>query len=111
MTAIGLAKNCQARLILVTVIPTSNDLSASNPMTPGASEDAWRKQAKKILGNAASLAREEDVKVETKTIENFSSPVHAIISYALDEKVDLVVVGTRGVGVVKRAPCSVLVVR
>lgn len=124
VTAIDLAKNCQAKLILLVVIPTSSELAASNPMTPGASKNSWRRQVKKILGDAALRAREEDVKVETKTIENMSSTVHAIITYALDERVDLVVVGTRGIGgfeklllgsvssgVVKRAPCSVLVVR
>ena len=74
-----------------------------------------------VCANAATAAAAEGVSVETHSVAG--DPTDALISVAESEHADLVVVGNRGMGSVKRfflgsvpnkishhAPCSVLIV-
>lgn len=125
--AIELAKKYDARLIGVNVIVTPTYMIA----TPAAATadlnpywDASRREAREMLNRLASQARREGVEVETRMLERVTSAVQAITTCAVDEKADLIVLGTRGLGgfrkmllgsvssgVLSHAHCSVLVVR
>jgi len=71
-----------------------------------------------------SMAEKKGVKSKPQTSETVGSVVQAITDYAANEKIDLIVMGTRGMGgfkkmllgsvssgVVTHANCAVLVVR
>ena len=86
-------------------------------------EDAAMEGAQKILDRGVSLARKQAPKARGELLEA-ASVVQALVEYAASEKVDLVVVGTRGMtgfkklllgsvsnGLVTHASCPVLVVR
>jgi nucleotide-binding universal stress UspA family protein len=79
---------------------------------------------KKIAEEAASTAQNEGVKSRIVVLRSVTSIAEAIIDEATKEKVNLIVVGTRGLGgfkrlllgsvssaVVDHAPCAVLVIR
>ena len=83
-----------------------------------------KKLAEHWFLNAKTLAAKEGVKLTTDIIIDVTSVVETIIQYAMKEKVDLIVMGTRGRtglktllvgsianGVVLYAHCSVFVVR
>jgi len=87
-------------------------------------EEYARKAALEVVGRAALLAEKRGVKVKPKTSETIGSVVQTITDYAAAEKIDLIVMGTRGMGgfkkmllgsvsngVVTHAQCAVLVVR
>ncbi len=82
-----------------------------------------RKAALNIVSNVVSDGEERHVPVKSE-IREAVAPVEAIVNYANDHKIDLIVIGTRGLGgfkklllgsvssgVVSHAPCPVLVVR
>jgi nucleotide-binding universal stress UspA family protein len=86
-------------------------------------EDSLKEGARKTLERGVEAARAAGVKAKGELLEE-SSTVRALVEYAADEKVDLIVVGTRGMtgfkklvlgsvssGLVTHAHCSVLVVR
>ena len=83
-----------------------------------------KKLAERWFLNVKTIAAKEGVKLRTDIIIDVTSVVEAIIQYAMKEKVDLIVMGTRGRtglktflvgsianGVVLYAHCSVFVVR
>jgi nucleotide-binding universal stress UspA family protein len=76
------------------------------------------------VADVVKEAEDAGVKVKGEIVENARSAVQAITEYASNSKIDLIVIGTRGLtgfrklllgsvsnGVVSQAPCSVLVVR
>jgi nucleotide-binding universal stress UspA family protein len=80
--------------------------------------------AKKIVDDVAKMAKEAGVDVETKIVERHPSVPDAIIQFASEADVDLIVMGTKGRTGIKRfllgsvtesvvhhAHCPVLVVR
>jgi nucleotide-binding universal stress UspA family protein len=80
--------------------------------------------AEKWVNSVVSLGNRERLKVRGEVLVHAVSVVQAISGYAVEKKVDLIVIGTRGLssfkrlaigsastGVLNRAPCSVLVVR
>lgn len=82
-----------------------------------------RKAALNIVGKVVSEGEKRHVPVKSE-IREAVAPVDAIVNYATDHKIDLIVIGTRGLGgfkklllgsvssgVVSHAPCPVLVVR
>jgi nucleotide-binding universal stress UspA family protein len=86
--------------------------------------EAARRDAKKMEDEVARLAEADGVKAVCVIRENVVSVVEAIVSFAEERRVDLIVLGTRGQsgfkkllmgsvssGVVTHAHCSVLVVR
>ena len=127
--AVGLAKDYEADLTIIQVLPlnsTSLSLSslsgASSSMLTLYEEEAA--DAKKIVDDAVNLASKHGVKASGEVIRMQSSIVEAILKKALTQKVDLIVIGTRGLGgfkkllmgsvssgVVTHAHCPVLVVR
>lgn len=83
-----------------------------------------KKLAEKWFLNVKTIATKEGVKLKTDIIIDVTSVAETIIQYAMKEKVDLIVMGTRGRtglktfllgsianGVVLYAHCSVFVVR
>ena len=82
------------------------------------------KSAEHWVDEAVSLAKAQDVPVKRRVLKGAASVVEAITNYSAAQKVDLIVVGTRGSGgfkrlllgsvssgVVNHATSSVLVVR
>ena len=83
-----------------------------------------KKAALEVVGRAVTIAEKRGIKAKAHTTETIGSAVQVITDYAASEKIDLIVVGTRGMGgfkkmllgsvssgVVTHAPCTVLVVR
>jgi nucleotide-binding universal stress UspA family protein len=81
-------------------------------------------QGAKVINRACDIAHGEGVKVTCKAENTAPSVPEAIVDFAEKEAVDLVVIGTRGLGpssrfrmgsvaskVVRHAPCSVYVVK
>jgi nucleotide-binding universal stress UspA family protein len=86
-------------------------------------EDSLKEMATKTLERGVEVAKTAGGKARGELLEG-SSTVQALVEYAANEKVDLIVVGTRGMtgfkklvlgsvssGLVTHAHCSVLVVR
>ena len=124
--AIEMAKGAQAELVLLNVVPATFLLPSpfgSNVFQQQV-EDA-KEAATKIERTIAELAKNVGVKDVRCLVESSdSSVVESIIEKAEKERVDLIVIGTRGLGgfkrlllgsvstgVVTHAHCNVLVVR
>ena len=86
-------------------------------------EEALEGDAEKILSHAAGVAEKATVTAETRLLKK-GHPTEAIIAYAGELGVDLIVVGVRGrtpdqgramgsvsAAVIEQASCSVLLVR
>lgn len=86
-------------------------------------EDAAKAKGMSVLNRGIDVAREAGVSAVGELIEA-SSTVQALVEYATKEKIDLIVVGTRGMtgfrkiimgsvsnGLTSHADCPVLVVR
>lgn len=87
-------------------------------------EEEAKREGEKFVESASSVARRGEIKAKLEIVEGMDSPVKAIIDYSDKNEIDLIVVGTRGLGSFKRlllgsvasglvhyAHCSVLVVR
>jgi nucleotide-binding universal stress UspA family protein len=90
----------------------------------GRFEETMKKEADETAKKAAQIVRESGVEGNAEVLESRGSVVQALSEFAANEKADLIVIGTRGLGgfkkmllgsvssgVVQHAPCSVLVVR
>ncbi len=86
--------------------------------------DRAKKDAEVFVGGIVTKAEGQGVKVRGEITENVPSVVEAITEYAQEWRVDLIVVGTRGLSgfkklllgsvsgaLVSHSPCSVLVIR
>ena len=117
--AVNIAKNSGSQLIIMSVIVRPSYM-VSQPQYFSA---ARRKLHKRWNDRVLKLARSEGVKVSAQILQS-SSVVKSLLDFAASKKVDLIVVGTRGLGTFKRlivgsvssavvyhATCSVLVVR
>ena len=135
--ALELAEKLKTELVLLHAIspPTSyyhtTIASPTGMSLPAPSQheiDAYyayaRKVALGIVGETESKAKKQGIHVKTEIPEAVSSVVETIINHAAKENVDLIVVGTRGLGgfkklllgsvssgIVSHAQCPVLVVR
>jgi nucleotide-binding universal stress UspA family protein len=127
--AISLAKKHEAELLIVNALYTPTYWVSYSPTgVPPAylvelREDEERK-AEPLVAKVKGMASAEGLDARTEILKSVSSVVEAITLYASDQKVDLIVIGTRGLsgfkklligsvssGVVTHAHCSVLVVR
>jgi nucleotide-binding universal stress UspA family protein len=126
--AIDLAKREGAHLFVVNVIPVPvySTSSQAGSTAPAMKEffDKARNDAEVVVKQVVSKAEASGIKVRGEIVENVPSVVEAITDYADEWKVQLVVVGTRGLSgfkklllgsvsgaLVSHASCSVLVVR
>ena len=136
-SAIQIAKSFNSKLMLLTVhhaeiTPiTSPELTIQAPViVPDAAAAEMTERAieaahnydKKILAEAEAKVRSEKVEVETELIDG--NAVEEIVRKAEEGKFDLIVMGARGLstikklfigsvsdGVIKKAPCPVLIVK
>ncbi len=135
--ALGLAEKLRAQLIVLHAISPPTSYYRSNfpvpvgmaPPPPSQKEiEAYyayaRRVALGIVGDTVSEAKKVGTNVKTELPEGVSSVVETIINHAAKEHVDLIIVGTRGLGgfkkmligsvssgVISHANCPVLVVR
>ncbi len=131
--AVDLAQKYASELVVLHVTPMASysNLSVlygvSIPPPPAADEkyrEYQRNVAKTLVNRAAQLAEGTGVSASTAIQESPGSVVERIAAYAQGEKIDLIVIGSRGLsglkklvmgsvsgGVITHAHCPVLVVR
>jgi len=127
--AISLAEKYNAELIILNVLHlrTLRQISSSFITAPTFGLEQVKKieeEAKRWIEDIRKRAAQKGLISETKIIEEAASIVGTIVEFAEKEKVDLIVVGTRGStgfrrmllgsvakGVVTYAHCQVLVVK
>jgi nucleotide-binding universal stress UspA family protein len=129
--AMDLAQKFGGQLFILNVFrdyPEYMTVFPSAPAPSGEAIQAYRANARKaaleVVGRTASIAEKKGVKAKPQTSETIGSIVEVITEYASSEKMDLIVMGTRGMGgfkrmllgsvssgVVTHAHCPVLVVR
>ncbi len=129
--SVDLAEKFSAQLFVLHVFRGYPEYLTMFPSAPAPSGEAIqeyeayaRKAALEVVGRTVSMAEKKGVKAKPKTSETIGSAVQTIADYALAEKIDLIVMGTRGMGgfkkmllgsvsssVVTHAHCAVLVVR
>ena len=129
--AVDLAERLDAQLFVLNVYRGYPEYMTLFPRAPSPSGNAIqayesyaRKAALEVVGRTLSMAEKKGVKAKPQTSEIVGSVVQAITDYAASEKIDLIVMGTRGMGgfkkmllgsvssgVVTHAQCAVLVVR
>jgi nucleotide-binding universal stress UspA family protein len=124
-TAIDIAKTKKAELYVLTVTPflAAFDLEVSAADREKI-EKSFEKGGEAVINKACDIATGEDMKVYCKAEVSSTSIPDAIIQYAEKEKVDLIVIGSKGLSpasrfrmgsvaakVVKHSPCSVYVVK
>jgi len=129
--AADLAQKFDAQFFILNVFRGYPEYMTMFPSAPSPSgeviqayEEYARKAASEVVGRAVSVAEKRGVKAKPKTSETIGSVVQTITDYASAEKIDLIVMGTRGMGgfkkmllgsvssgVVTHAQCAVLVVR
>ena len=120
-----IAHNLNAELTILHIVSFSSAMySDLAPDQLGKIEDQARQEAEKFVASASSIATQEGVAAKTAIAEHMDSVVRGITDYAERNGIDLIVIGTRGLGGFKRliigsvasgvvhyAKCSVLVVR
>ena len=129
--AVDLAEKFGAHLFVLNVFRGYPEYMTVFPSAPSPSgeaiqayEEHARKAALEVVERTVSMAEKKGVKARPKTSETIGSVVETITDYAVSEKIDLIVMGTRGMGgfkkmllgsvssgVVTHANCPVLVVR
>ncbi|HEY6000660.1 MAG TPA: universal stress protein [bacterium] len=124
-TAIDLLKSKGGELFVLTVVPSfeSFDLELSLSGREHLKQD-FEAKGTKVVNRSCDIATGEGVKVHCKAEVSATNIPDAIIGFAEKEKVDLVVIGSRGLSpasrfrmgsvaskVVRHAPCSVYVVK
>ncbi|HUO42750.1 MAG TPA: universal stress protein [Methylomirabilota bacterium] len=128
--ATAVAKKYPARLFILHVVPMpvylyTGEMGEQMP-SPFIGEymEVEEREAGRIVNGGVLLAKSHGVKATGKIVKYAPSVVEAIVSYAAERKVDLIVIGTRGLsgfkklllgsvtsGIVSHAHCEVLVVR
>ena len=129
--AVDLAEKFNSQLYVLYAFrgyPEYMTVFPSAPSPSGEAIEAFeayaRKAALEVVWRTVSMAKKKGLKAKAKTSETIGSVVQTITDYAVAEKIDLVVMGTRGMGsfkkmllgsvssgVVTHAHCPVLVVR
>ncbi len=123
--AIDLAENQAATLTILNVIPIPTIASPTAvSFNLGEYFTAMERDGRALVDRVATEAHKGGVKAKTKIIDNVASTVYAITKYAEENDVDLIVLGSRGLGgfkklvlgsvssgVLSHAHCAVLVTR
>lgn len=119
--AIAMSKAENAELLILTIDENMNDFA---DFSPGVDVQAkMREFAREIMNKALEKAKAAGVNVSGVVLGGISA-ASAIIDYAREQSVDMIITGSRGKSaiesfllggvaqrVVQHAPCSVLVVR
>ncbi len=129
--AVDLAREFGAQLYVLHAFRGYPEYMTMFPNAPSPSGEAIesyeayaRKAALELVGRIVSMAETKGLRAKVHTTETIGSPVQAITDFAASEKIDLIVMGARGMGgfkkmllgsvssgVVTHAQCAVLVVR
>ena len=124
--AIELAKSLRAGLTILYIVSPSTyiDLGYVNVGRMNEIESKEKKHAQRLIDKVKNKAIENGITVKTDVLVGYTSVVKAIIQYAEKNKMDLIVIGSRGMsgfkkmllgsvasGVVTYAHCPVLVVK
>jgi nucleotide-binding universal stress UspA family protein len=124
--AVDLAKQIKAKLELVSAYEPVGDQRLREERTEVPDDVQWmvnpREDVDATLRDAADLAKQNDVEVETFARQG--DPADAILDVAEEQSADLIIVGNKGMTGAKRfllgsvpnkvshhAPCSVLIIR
>jgi nucleotide-binding universal stress UspA family protein len=123
--ALDYAKTRNANVCLIHVIPylEAIDLETSASAREKIRE-SMEKRADYIIQQACGILAADDVIATCRTIVASASVPDAVIDFAEEEKTDLIIIGSRGLGpssrfklgsvaskVVRHSPCSVYVVK
>ena len=126
-TSIQLAKKLNSKLALLTVYSMSNVATPEPELSVVARQSVISRQnvldsCEEILAEAEQKVRSETIDVETEVAEG--NAVDAIVKKSREGKFDLIIMGARGLstlkkilvgsvsdGVIKNAPCPVLIVK
>ena len=126
--AIDMAKRFDAELIVLHVIdPRYKEIEIAISPRPGKLKEITKRameEGEKIVETVKQKATEMKVNVKTEVISDFTSITKDILEYAKVNKVDIIVVGSRGMtgfkkllvgsvatGVVTYSDCPVVVVK
>lgn len=124
--AVRLAKGIDANIILIHVVEIHPYFSVPEYlMVPN--DKALRKISKDVerwFARIENIAEKQNVNVKHEILLHSTSVIESIVAYAKRKKVNLIVMGTKGIGGFRRllvgsvaqgvsqhAPCSVLIVR
>jgi len=129
-TAIRLAKDYDAQLIFLNVIPAPKLTFGAGSVlgTPTVALDKYYEyaevQARTLVDKMIKLAKDNSVSATGEIVKSSESTVQSVVDQEKDQKIDLIVIGTRGLGsfkkmiigsvssgVVTYSQCPVLVVR
>ncbi len=98
--ALGIAKSYEAQLTAVTVtyIPSSDNLSQKDVLLKSLVEDGSDKMkyAEKWFEEFIQNAKENNVHLKTELLNSTKPVNYVILEYAEEQKIDLIVVGSRG---------------
>jgi nucleotide-binding universal stress UspA family protein len=100
--ALALAKSFESQLyaITVTYIPASNPISQKEVLNKSLTEDNIDNNNMKDAGNwfenFTQNAKENNIQLKTELINSARPVDYVILEYAEEQKIDLIVVGTRG---------------
>jgi nucleotide-binding universal stress UspA family protein len=99
--ALELAKSFGAQLYAVTVtyIPASDHLSQKEVLSKSLVEDSSNnsmKDAGNWFENFTQNAKEDNIQLKTELINSARPVDYVILEYAKEQKIDLIVVGTKG---------------
>lgn len=125
--AIGVAKTSNASIILIHIVERHPYHSLPYYLTAGA-DRALEKEIKKVaegwFAKIGESAKKENVSVRHYILFRSRSVIESIVSYAKNNNVDMIVMGTKGAtglkrllmgsvakGVIEHAHCPVLLVR
>jgi nucleotide-binding universal stress UspA family protein len=116
-------KNAEINLISVVPIIETLDIEVSAARRDDIKK-TFENNAERVVKKACGILSAEDIIAHCKTIVASHSVPDAIVDYAKEEGVDLIIIGSRGLGpssrfklgsvaskVVKHSPCSVHVVK
>ena len=124
-TAVRMANREGAELTILHVMVVSFALYSGDVSQPlGKVEESEKLLGEQLVASATAEAREAGIEPRVAMIEATDSAVRGITDYAVRNGIDLIVLGTRGLsglkrlllgsvaaGVVRYAPCAVMVVR
>jgi nucleotide-binding universal stress UspA family protein len=124
--AINLAKRYDAELIVLYIVSpaTYSQFEYANIGRMKEIETMERENAEQRLDKVKQRATEKELSVKTEVLIKYTSVVKEIVEYAENKKVDMIVIGSRGMsgfkklllgsvasGVVTYSHCPVLVVK